>query len=201
MTDLAYDFALGYVAVVALGRVFGIFVLKLRRQGQYEERAVAVPRSWRDRCTAPEPWLLGIVTLVLALRHDAPAPADGVAIARVSAAALLAFVAMVLMLWVLRSFPTVSTGHYVLPDQEVVTDGPYGLVRHPLYLAAWLVWLAVALAYASGLALGLTLAYVIPSYWVYMRAEEEMLVANLGPPYRRYRERVGMLFPRLRRSG
>jgi protein-S-isoprenylcysteine O-methyltransferase len=104
------------------------------------------------------------------------------------------------MLWALRAFPAVSTGHYVLPEQRVIRAGPYRLVRHPLYLAAFLIWLALALAFASPVALGLTLLYVIPGYVIYIRAEEEMLVAQLGDTYRSYQHDVGMLFPRASES-
>jgi protein-S-isoprenylcysteine O-methyltransferase Ste14 len=38
----------------------------------------------------------------------------------------------------------------VLPEHHIVVDGPYALVRHPLYLAAYLVWFAVAIGFGSG---------------------------------------------------
>jgi len=86
----------------------------------------------------------------------------------------------------------------VLPEQQLVTRGPFGLVRHPLYLAAILVWLALWLVFASPLALALALLYVVPGYWIYARSEEEMLAAHFGEAYARYRNEVGMLLPRLR---
>ena len=104
------------------------------------------------------------------------------------------------MLWALRAFPSVSTGHYVLREQRVVSEGPYRLVRHPLYLAAFVVWLAVAVAFASPVALALAVLYVIPAYLIYIRSEEEMLLAHLGDAYRAYRRSVGMLLPH-RRQG
>ena len=111
----------------------------------------------------------------------------------------LAAAAVVLMLWSAWSFPSLSTGHYVLPDQKVISTGPYALVRHPLYVAAFLVWFSLALAFSSVAVLLITLLYVIPSYVVYMRAEEEMLLRHLGDAYVTYRARVGMFFPRIRR--
>ena len=200
MELIAYRLALGFVALAALGRVSGIFVLQLFRQRRYAREAVAYPTSWRDRCTAPEPALLGATTLLLLLRHRVPEQLSAAVLARTGAAALLALLAVILMLWALRAFPGVSTGHYVLPGQQVVSSGPYRLVRHPLYLAAFLVWLAVALAFASSAALGLAALYVIPGYLIYIRSEEEMLLAQLGEAYRRYRSEVGMLLPRLRRA-
>ena len=198
MEPIAYWLALAFVAIAALGRFTGIVVLKFR-QARYARRAVAYPRSWRDLCTAPEPYLLAITTVALALQHEAPDPLSAAVLARAGAGAALALLAVVVMLWVLRVFPTVSTGHYVLPEQRVVRDGPYGLVRHPLYLAAFGVWLALAIAFASPLALALTLLYVIPSYLIYMRSEEAMLIAQLGDAYRSYQREVGMLLPRARR--
>lgn len=191
----AYRLALALVVLAALGRFTGILLLKLR-QGRYARRALAYPRGWRDLCTAPEPYLLGLTTAVLLVSHELPAAPTPAALVRAAAAALLALVAIALMLWVLRVFPSVSTGHYVLPGQRVITHGPYSLVRHPLYLAAFLIWFALSLAFASPLALALTLLYVIPSYGVYLRSEEAMLTAQLGDAYRSYRERVGGLLPR-----
>ena len=48
-----------------------------------------------------------------------------------------------------------------------------------------------------------TVADVIPGYWIYMRAEEEMHLAHLGDACAGYQQEVGMLVPGLRgaRSG
>jgi protein-S-isoprenylcysteine O-methyltransferase Ste14 len=198
MQSLAIELAHAIICLAALGRVAGIVVKKLR-QARHTQDAVALPRTWRDLCTVPEPYLLGITTVSLWLGRELSADPSLAELSRAGAGALLALLANGLMLWVLGTFPAVSTGHYVLRDQRVVREGPYGLVRHPLYLAAYLVWAAVAIGFGSPVALGLALAYVIPSYWIYMRAEEAMLVAHLGDAYARYRDEVGMLVPRLRR--
>jgi protein-S-isoprenylcysteine O-methyltransferase len=180
--------------LAALGRFIGIVLLKFR-QARYARQALAYPRSWRDRCTVPEPYLLAATTLVLLLQLRVPSALSGPALGRSAAAATLALLAIALMLGALRAFPSVSTGHYVLPEQRVVRSGPYRLVRHPLYLAAFLIWLALALAFASPVTLGLTLLYVIPGYVIYLRAEEAMLLAQLGDAYRSYQHDVGMLLP------
>lgn len=198
MGPFVYKVSLAAVIVVALGRVAGILTLKIR-QARYTRRAVAAPRSWRDECTVPEPYLLGVATLVLAFGHQLPSELSAGDLARASAGGLLAAFAAVLMLWALKAFPSVSTGHYVLPEHRVVSDGPYGLVRHPLYAAAFLIWFGLAIAFSSLAAALIAVCDVIPGYLVYMRAEEEMLLAQLGDPYRAYRQRVGMLFPRAAR--
>jgi protein-S-isoprenylcysteine O-methyltransferase Ste14 len=196
MELIAYRLALAFVAVAALGRFTGIAVLKFGRQRRYARRAVAYPNGWRDRCTVPEPFLQGAAAGLLWLGHEIPNALSASDVLRAGLAAILAGLAAVLMLWVLRVLPGVSTGHYVLPEQALVTRGPFALVRHPLYLAAILVWLALSLAFASPAALALTLLYVVPGYWIYARSEEEMLAAHFGDAYARYRSEVGMLLPR-----
>jgi len=198
MTSSFVELALGGICAAALGRVSGILILKLR-QARYAKQALAVPRGWRDLCTVPEPYLLGGVTIALWATRDVPVEPSTPQLLRVGVALAIASVAIALMLSVLRVFPSVSTGHYVLPRQRVVAEGPYAWVRHPLYLAAFLVWLAVALGFGSATALALTLLYVIPGYWIYLRAEEAMLIEHLGEAYARYREEVGALLPRRRR--
>jgi protein-S-isoprenylcysteine O-methyltransferase Ste14 len=61
-----------------------------------------------------------------------------------------------------------------------------------------LIWIELALAFRSLIAGGITAIYVIPAYLLYMRREEEMMISALGERYERYRDRVGMLVPRLR---
>jgi protein-S-isoprenylcysteine O-methyltransferase Ste14 len=197
MKSLAVELALAVVACAALGRVVGILIKKLK-QARFTKGAVALPRSWQDLCTVPEPYVLGATTVALWLGREVPEDPSLAELSRAGAGALVAVLAIALMLWVLRTFPSVSTGHYVLRDQRVVSEGPYGLVRHPLYMAAYLVWAAVAIGFGSLVALAVTVAYVIPGYWIYMRAEERMLLAHLGDAYARYREEVGMLVPHQR---
>jgi len=193
-----YHGALVSVSFVALVRVAVIVALKVR-QARYSAQAVAVPRTWRDACVVPELYLLGAVTLWLLLSHEFSGQPSSAELAYAAVGLALAVAAVVLMLWSAWSFPSVSTGHYILPDQKVISTGPYARVRHPLYVAAFLVWFSLALAFSNVAVLLITLLYVIPSYLVYMRAEEEMLLRHLGDAYATYRSRVGMLFPRIRR--
>ena len=193
-----FDGALAFISAVAFVRVLVILGLKFR-QTRYSGQAVAVPRTWRDVCVVPEVYLLGAVILWLLLSHEFSGQPSSAELGYAAVGLVLAVAAVVLMLWSAWSFPSVSTGHYVLPDQKVISTGPYALVRHPLYVAAFLVWFSLAVAFSSVVVLLITLSYVIPSYLVYMRAEEEMLLRHLGDAYAAYRARVGMLFPRIRR--
>jgi protein-S-isoprenylcysteine O-methyltransferase Ste14 len=90
----------------------------------------------------------------------------------------------------------------LLHDHRLVTNGAYGVVRHPVYLAALLIWLGLGVAFASPFALGVAILYVLPAYLLYIRDEEAMMVDAFGDAYRSYRAAVPMLIPRRsRRDG
>jgi len=78
---------------------------------------------------------------------------------------------------------------------ELVTDGPYALVRHPLYAAAvWLILPGVALVVRSwALAPAPLVAYVAIRF--FLPAEERVLRARYGQAYDRYRRRTPALWP------
>lgn len=158
-----YRVATGIVAIVALQRVATIFYFAVTRLRAYRKSAVALPTSWIDFVTYPEPPLLLVVTNLVWLGDVHPAEASMLESVRATSAAALALAAFVLGVWALRSIPGVSPGHYVLPNQAVVTGGAYGLVRHPLYLQAILIWLSVALGFASSSVFAITLVYVVPA--------------------------------------
>jgi protein-S-isoprenylcysteine O-methyltransferase Ste14 len=143
----------------------------------------------------PEPLVLAAVTFLLV---EAGLPRETSAVAAVVAmcGALLAAIGLALMLWAFVSLPTVGTGHYVLSDQPITDQGAYGVVRHPLYLAAFLIWLGLALAYGSLGTLLMLLLYVVPVYVLYIREEERMLTEHYGDAYRDYSRRVGTVLPR-----
>lgn len=83
-------------------------------------------------------------------------------------------------------------------DQELVTHGPYSLVRNPLYLFSFLGFLGVGLAFES-MALAALMGIIFAlGHWPEVRREEARLEALFGEPYETYRRRVPAFVPRLR---
>lgn len=110
----------------------------------------------------------------------------------------------VLAAWGLRSIGRqMSSRAEVRPDTELVTEGAYRVVRHPLYLSIVLLWAGGTLALASWLMAACT-ALLIPLLVARSRLEEQMLGRHFGAAYDAYATRVPMLvpgWPRRRRRG
>lgn len=80
------------------------------------------------------------------------------------------------------------------PGAQLVTEGPYAVVRHPMYVAVLWLGLAAVLLYASSIALilwGLL-------YWVLDRKArlEERFLRDQFPDYAAYADRVGRFLPK-----
>ncbi len=74
------------------------------------------------------------------------------------------------------------------PGQEIISAGPYAIVRHPMYVALLVLYLASPVALGSWWAIIPAILYV-PMLVARIRNEEEVLLREL-PGYEEYRERV-----------
>jgi protein-S-isoprenylcysteine O-methyltransferase Ste14 len=77
---------------------------------------------------------------------------------------------------------------------RLVTDGVYGVIRHPSYLGLLINALGWALAFRSGVGVLLT-ALLIPPLLARIRAEETLLRAHFGGEYEQYSQRTSRLIP------
>jgi protein-S-isoprenylcysteine O-methyltransferase Ste14 len=83
----------------------------------------------------------------------------------------------------------------VMPEaRRLVQRGPYGMVRHPLYLFEMLATAAVALQYRSLLAFGLLLLVI--TLQVARARWEEGVLARVLPDFAAYRSQTSFLIPR-----
>lgn len=95
-----------------------------------------------------------------------------------------------LSLWGLMGIPEVSKKL----DSRLVTEGPFGIVRHPTYLAHTVLFSGIFLL-TEVLTVGiLTLFDFIIVNLVIIPLEERELLERFGDEYREYRERVRYRF-------
>lgn len=72
--------------------------------------------------------------------------------------------------------------------QKVISTGPYGLVRHPLYVGGLIYVLGIPLALGSWWGLLMIVVFTSVMAWRIL-GEEKLLVTDL-PGYKEYREKV-----------
>jgi protein-S-isoprenylcysteine O-methyltransferase Ste14 len=84
----------------------------------------------------------------------------------------------------------------IQPGHTLVTNGIYGVIRHPSYLGLLVNSLGWALGFRSGVGLLLT-ALMIPPLVARIRAEERLLQTQFGEEYEVYRTRTSRLIPGL----
>jgi protein-S-isoprenylcysteine O-methyltransferase Ste14 len=77
---------------------------------------------------------------------------------------------------------------------DVVTSGPYSLVRHPQYLGAILAHFGGSILASASYALLFSPLYIATTYAISWKEERE-LCRELGQAYLDYRKRVPMLIP------
>ncbi len=86
-----------------------------------------------------------------------------------------------------------------LEREDLLTDGVYGYVRHPLYLA----WIPIAAGVSLATSISVKTLLINALIWcaLYLRAKEEerALKENFGEEYLNYKRRVPMFLPGLRR--
>jgi protein-S-isoprenylcysteine O-methyltransferase Ste14 len=84
----------------------------------------------------------------------------------------------------------------IQPGHTLVTDGLYGVIRHPSYLGLLLTTLGWGLAFRSGVGV-LLAALLIPPLVARINAEEALLHEHFGAQYDAYRGRTSRLLPGL----
>jgi protein-S-isoprenylcysteine O-methyltransferase Ste14 len=153
--------------------------------------AVARRVPARRRTTEPLAYAACFVA-VISLLLISP-PGDGAPAARVLAGDLVALAGIG---WLLASALALGTCFGVLPEARgLVTRGPYGLVRHPVYLGELVAAAGLLLASPTWVNAGLALVFAVAQL-VRMRLEEAELV-RVFPAYRAYAAAVPRLVPRL----
>lgn len=81
--------------------------------------------------------------------------------------------------------------------KEIVTNGVYGWIRHPIYTANFLIFLGSFVISGSVVVLGMTVALGLIYRWTALK--EERVLSKVFPNYGVYQKQTGMFAPPVRR--
>jgi len=83
----------------------------------------------------------------------------------------------------------------VVEDHQLIMDGPYRLVRHPIYAGMFMMMIATGLVVGTwqGLLLGSVL-FLLGTLWR-VRIEEKLLTETFGSAYDEYKRKVPAFIP------
>ena len=83
-------------------------------------------------------------------------------------------------------------------DHQLVTSGPYRVVRHPIYTSMLCLILGTGSMISTPLLLALAVVLFLTGTEIRVRAEERLLASHFGDSYADYRRRVPAYVPFVR---
>jgi len=89
-----------------------------------------------------------------------------------------------------------SSAVTIKQNHELITTGPYALVRHPIYTGLLLAFLGTAIALTQYRGL-LAFVLVFLSFWYKLRLEEKWMRTQFGATYTAYARHTAALVPYL----
>jgi protein-S-isoprenylcysteine O-methyltransferase Ste14 len=114
--------------------------------------------------------------------------------------AWLGTVFLVLALWIFRTIGrNITSTVETREEHELVTDGPYHWVRHPLYTVGTSFFMSLGMVAANWF-MWLASLVVLVMLLIRLPKEEEKLMERFGDEYRAYMDRTGRLLPRIERD-
>ncbi len=86
----------------------------------------------------------------------------------------------------------------VTDRHQLVRDGPYAYLRHPVYAALFLMMIGTGLIQSTWLGLASGIIAYLAGTEIRVRAEDSLLLAQFGDNFEDYRSRVAAYMPFVR---
>jgi protein-S-isoprenylcysteine O-methyltransferase Ste14 len=83
----------------------------------------------------------------------------------------------------------------VIEGHRLITEGPYNLVRNPIYLAMFGALVATGLVFSKWWAFFPAVVVFLVGTWIRIRSEEKLLCATFGQEWTDYTRRAPAMFP------
>jgi protein-S-isoprenylcysteine O-methyltransferase len=98
--------------------------------------------------------------------------------------------------WAARALgPFFTRSILIREEHRTITSGPYRFVRHPGYLGVLVALIGLALTLGNWLSVALMVTGVVLAHVSRIQAEEAVLEAHLGQPYREFARTRKRLIP------
>lgn len=162
---------------------------------QYRMGGKAVRTEWRSLGVVVGAVLVGEVLAVVAgsTLHGAGYGEEAPAL---SVALLVIWAGIALRLWAIHVLGRFFRGVvHVQADHQVVTAGPYRVLRHPSYAGAMVAVLGLGLAFGNVVSLLALVGCTLLGVLYRIRVEEGVLTSALGQDYADYAARTSRLLP------
>jgi len=113
------------------------------------------------------------------------------------ASAAISVLGLVIALWARSALGRNWSYQVTLKDgHELVTDGPYAAIRHPIYTAVILLFVGIMLLIPSISAV-IGIGLIVWSCWIKLRQEETLMIQQFPDAYPAYMARTKRLVPGL----
>jgi protein-S-isoprenylcysteine O-methyltransferase Ste14 len=113
-------------------------------------------------------------------------------------AVALAYASSLFCLWSVRTLGKQWTFEArVIKGHELVTQGPYAIVRNPIYLGMFGIILGTGLVFSRWWTLLAAVIFFLVGNQIRIRTEEKLLRETFGAQFDDYARRVPAFFPRL----
>ncbi len=183
--------------VAAYFLIFVFFIIeRLLRKGK---QALSLKPGVADAGSSPILWFGGAINLLLII----VAPTLNTYQIGHWRNAYIGWVGLILMLGgiVMRYWAAKTLGEFytrtlqIIEGQEIVTQAPYNLIRHPGYLGTSLIGIGTALAVTNWVVVLAFIVIELASKAYRIKAEEKMLSAKFGEQYKDYSSKTWKLIP------
>ena len=112
---------------------------------------------------------------------------------------IVAALCVPLLWWIFRNIGNFISANVIKTEEhQPATNGPYRVVRHPLYAGTLLLLISVSLVFGDWIIFGYSMIGIIAFRLLVIPAEEKQLLDVLGEDYECYQSRTGALFPWIR---
>lgn len=136
-------------------------------------------------------WLLAKVIV----NRDARIAPVGAEVAVAWEGAILAWVGALFAVWGKWALGHAFSASFAIKEgHQLVTSGPYRIVRHPIYTGLMVLGVGLGVAFDSWLTVGFAILFVLPLA-LQAAVEEQMLGKHFGEAWSDYRARVPRFVP------